>query len=547
VSVTIDQVIQRYKLDDQFSAKAAKVTAMTFSVARAFDQALVKSLTLKNAVNVVAGAFRTLGYGLMATGGAVAGIVAFGIASLKAAGEQEALRRSLEAVLGTQERATQMWTRLKALAIERGLDVGSVVDGVVKLKSAKLPLELAERAVLAVGNAIRSVGRGNTEMQAVLYNFTQIASIGRLTGDELKETLGYLPQLRSALKAAFGTDSLEGLRGKDAQTLLSGIVRELEKAKLVTGGIQMTFDNLKTTAWLAFGAVGDALAKHAIPMIQTFTNWVLYLEGSGALTRITNGMLGLFNMSGSKSQLLESLAWITAFMMNLPGIVRDSANYMMGAFMVFANTVGEVFRVVFSIFLTGALFKAVVAVVQIFRTLVVTIRTLAAMQAFSTAATVAGIAAIAAAAAIAYGIYEGMGKLVGEVDAAIAGVGAGFQNLPAFKKMQVDYQQIKAGFGSFKIEKPEMPDDNAEVIKPMNQIAKATMATARNTEAQLDLARYALGGGDTARFAVTPVELRRMRGGARTVNVRVTGADESINRMLTDIFRQVMPLVSPGW
>ncbi len=58
---------------------------------------------------------------------------------------------------------------------------------------------------------------------------------------------------------------------------------------------------------------------------------------------------------------------------------------------------------------------------------------------------------------------------------------------------------------------------------PIQQIAKATAETARNTRSLVQMRRFALGGGDIGRLGVTPVELAQIR---RAPTVVVQGGDE---------------------
>lgn len=82
-------------------------------------------------------------------------------------------------------------------------------------------------------------------------------------GQDLRQLTEQLPQLRTALKDAFGTVDTEkisksGITGKE---VVQALTKEFSKLPKVTGGINNAFENLRDNAKISFANIGESINK----------------------------------------------------------------------------------------------------------------------------------------------------------------------------------------------------------------------------------------------------------------------------------------------
>lgn len=218
-----------------------------------------------------ADASRRFAVGVGAVAAAAGG---FGIMAVKAAADMESLRMGLDAVSGSSEESEKQLVRLKEVARLPGLGFQEAVQGSINLQAAGLSATTAERALQSFGNALATVGKGKAELSGVILALTQIASKGKVSAEEINQLNERIPQIRVAMKTAFGTADTEELAalGIDSQTFIDGIITEFEKLPPVMGGFNIAVENLQDT-WNAF------LAGEGAKVLQWATSFVVALEG----------------------------------------------------------------------------------------------------------------------------------------------------------------------------------------------------------------------------------------------------------------------------
>lgn len=190
--------------------------------------------------------------------------------ALKAAADFESLRRGLEAVTGSSEKAAVQFERLKKVAELPGLGFKEAVQGAINLQAAGFSANTAERALTAFGNALATVGKGRAELDGVILALSQIQSKGKFSAEELNQLAERLPQIRQAIKAAFGTASTEDIQklGLTSEQIITKIIEQFEKLPQVTGGLRNSFENLRDNAERALAAIGEAIAPAANASIR---------------------------------------------------------------------------------------------------------------------------------------------------------------------------------------------------------------------------------------------------------------------------------------
>lgn len=184
-----------------------------------------------------------------------------GVASLKVAGDIEALQKGLTAVMGSSAAAAAEFERLREVAKLPGLGLEQAVEGSVRLQSAGFSANEARRSLLAFGNALATVGKGAAELSLVNLALSQLQNKTSGYGQDLRQLTEQLPQLRDALTAAFGTADSEqiaklGFTGKQVVQLVTA---EFEKLPKVTGGLKNSFENVSDTIKVAMFRVGTAI------------------------------------------------------------------------------------------------------------------------------------------------------------------------------------------------------------------------------------------------------------------------------------------------
>jgi tape measure domain-containing protein len=132
---------------------------------------------------------------------------------------------------------------------------------------------MAERSLLAYGNALATVGKGKAELAGVTTALTQISAKGKVTAEEINQIAERVPQIRVAMQAAFGTANTEALQkmGLTAKQFIQGVNDELLKLPRVTGGAQNAFENLEDTTRKAFIAIGNNILPTLLPMVERVT------------------------------------------------------------------------------------------------------------------------------------------------------------------------------------------------------------------------------------------------------------------------------------
>lgn len=216
----------------------------------------------ENAVRGIRASFERIGsIGTRLSIGVSAPLAALGVAAVKADADLEALRMGLIAVSGSAAAADKQLARLAEVAKLPGLGFREAIHGSVNLQAAGFSAQLAERALKAFGNALASVGRSKAELDGVIVALTQIQSKGKISAEEINQLAERLPQIRAAMKAAFGTADTEALQkmGISAQEFAEKIISYFEKLPPVTGGVKNAFENIRDAAERAMAEFGAAL------------------------------------------------------------------------------------------------------------------------------------------------------------------------------------------------------------------------------------------------------------------------------------------------
>lgn len=210
-----------------------------------------------------------------------------GAAAFQSAARMDSLVRALAGVSSNAQDLQAQLTRLKEVAKLPGLGFEEAVAGSVALQSAGYSANLAERSLMAFGNALAGAGKGKAELDGVSLALQQIASKGKISAEEINQLRERVPQVGEAMKRAFGTADTEaiGKTGIGAVQFVGKLVSELEKLPKVSGGIQNSIENLS-----------DSIKSALIPLGQGLAD--MFMGASGSTDSLISKLSGLGKMIG---------------------------------------------------------------------------------------------------------------------------------------------------------------------------------------------------------------------------------------------------------
>lgn len=151
--------------------------------------------------------------------------------------------------------------RLREVAKLPGLGFREAIQGSIRLQAVKLNAQLSERALASFGNALATVGKGKADLDGVTLALTQIVSKGKVSAEEINQIAERVPQIREAMKAAFGTADTEVLQKQNLapEKFIEGIVAQLEKLPQASGGAQNAWENFTDSFDQAMVTLGGPL------------------------------------------------------------------------------------------------------------------------------------------------------------------------------------------------------------------------------------------------------------------------------------------------
>lgn len=238
-------------------------------------------------------------------------LAALGGLSLKAAADFDSLRRGLEAVAGSAGAAEQQLARLREIAKLPAVDLNQAAQASIAFQAIGRSAEFAERTIKGVANAVALSGGTSQEFAGVLRQMRQIASMGKLMGEELNVILENAPAMAKALQNAFGTTSAEAIRNLNLTTeeFFERLQQGMESLPQVSGGAANSFDNLRQSLAQAAAVIGGQLLPAVIPLIDGFTRM---LEGMQALNPETVRLGIAFGVTAAAlGPLLSALSAVT--------------------------------------------------------------------------------------------------------------------------------------------------------------------------------------------------------------------------------------------
>lgn len=314
MATVADVLVTKYGLDASgYTSGAGEVTTATVGMEAAMGPA----------VAIIAVLTAGLALAATATVGVVKGMADLAVASSKAGSELESVKMGFQAYAANAAEAEENINRLRLVAQLPGLGFKEAIQGSTRLQAVGMDARLAERSLMAFGNALSLVGGGKDDLNGIILALSQIASKGQVSAEEINQIAERVPQIREAMKAAFGTADTELLqkRGISPEAFIMGMVGALEKLPKATGGAKNAFENLQDSAFVALATIGEQVNKAIVPVLQTVSNFIDYLGSSGSLQTFAEQFGSIFKID--KDGVVSVLSYVAAFLENTPVLIQS--------------------------------------------------------------------------------------------------------------------------------------------------------------------------------------------------------------------------------
>ena len=278
------------------------------------------------------------------TGGALGALAitagAVGVA-IKTAIDFDSQVRGLAGYSKNAQELEAQLARLKEIAKLPGLGMAEVRQGVLNMEAAGFSAKEAEANLMAFGNALALVGKGKADLEGVSTALTQIASKGVLSAEEINQLAERVPQIRQAMKAAFGTSDTEkiqamGITGKKAVMMITA---EMAKLPKMTTSALTSWENMTDgfqEAMLPLGrgildlfqsaeAGGGGLLQYITNVAKSIGETFSALAESGIFTDFVKELFGDVGGEGDVGDgFMRFTANVMAFLTEFPKVVRDT-------------------------------------------------------------------------------------------------------------------------------------------------------------------------------------------------------------------------------
>lgn len=376
---------------------------------------------------------------------------------------------------------------IRQLANQPGINLEQAAGGFTKLRGVGIDSAYAIRIIDTFSNHLVRAGKSAEDLDGVLTAITQIIGKGNVQAEEINQIAERFPGVRQFITKRYGTG--KDLTGIDSQSFITNLVEDLRKGMApIPRTISDTLSSMSDSFFLLVGKIGQGIAGPLMGVFDQLNSWVSKLVDSGELEKLGNS-LGVKLVPS-----VDSLAWAAATagaaLMEIPSIL---------------NTVKEGLGIV-----GGAASNP----------------WLAGLAGFGGGA-MAG-AGFGPLGALITGAV-GAGLAVWGQQTVVNGVRGRANGKPFAQTQKELYDKLIESYNrSVSEPKQALP----EATKAFEEVAQAQIQTAANTqrmvelqEKLVDLNRQVLGGGQLAKYAVSPVNLDQAMGfNSAAVGRRVTEA-----------------------
>ena len=261
--------------------------------------------------------------------------------------------RGLAAYSASSSDLAAQIARLETLAKAPGLGFDQLIQGVTRLEAAGFSAAQAEGALKQFGNALALVGGSKNDLDGVALALTQIKSKGVVSAEEINQIAERVPQVRAAMKAAFGTSSTEEIQklGITATQFVTKLTTEMSKLPRATGGLQNALDNIDD----AFKKAGRTAGAGFFELFKAGPP--IFNQLSASLQNVANFINQVFTTIAESEMFkqiqrnissiiisLQKLSPVFAFIFKAIGaVILGVINFITEKIAIFANVLSKIF------------------------------------------------------------------------------------------------------------------------------------------------------------------------------------------------------------
>lgn len=410
--------------------------------------------------------------------------------ALAAAASYDSLVRALATTTNSTADLQAQMARLQQLAKLPGIGFEEAVRGSVRLQAVGVSARLAEKTMAGFANAVARSGGSKADFGEAIRQLTQIASQGKLAGDELRVIAERIPGFSNVIRSAFGTVDTKAINemGLSSVQLVEKIAMAIGKLPKATGGIQTALDNMSDTLqqklYAPLGRISAAFAGAFGPALERL---------------LTAAAPGFERMAAAAERLSRTrlASFFNATVGNLEGFNRVIA-ITTGLMIAMAGprVVGSIVTGVRAIITALKALQVVMRQTGIMATIMQAINTRGASIGASLAGLGAGIGAAMVIDASLNRLFSSDGPSLPSVPGGLYGAGGGGGS-------------TLSAMGSLVASAVKTASDLQQ--QKMEMQYKWLLAIERNTAKSADaltMRRQSLGGADLAKLGVTAAELK---------------------------------------
>lgn len=359
--MTVDVLRTVFILEDQYTARAQ--TAIKATKALAHAQSQVTGVGANGGSSGLAGYFKlaaseldsatpvigevvsvlkSLSIAAVGAGLAFAGFTGYAI---KQYASFEQLISALKVYAGTAEETEKQVRRLKEVALLPGLGFREALESSVALQAVGFDARLAERALMAFGNALVSAGKGKAELDGIFLALSQIVSKGKISAEEINQIAERLPQIRMVLMEMYGTADTEKLQkmGVSVESFVMGVIDKLELLPKASGGAQVSLENMMDTIDRIVVQFGKFAAQALIPALNELERFGSFLERNNIIGATVQRFYEATSASSAFADTLRVAAGIVTDIGKSISSAAEKATGFGEGIQSFANEVGKLF------------------------------------------------------------------------------------------------------------------------------------------------------------------------------------------------------------
>ena len=253
-------------------------------------------------------------------------ILSLGNTALQTVVKMDRMNRAMTTMEGSAAGAQARLAELREAARLPGIGFEQAVQGDIRLRSVGVTAEMSKRAIVEFGNALALSGGSASDLDGVILALGQIASKGQVSAEEINQIGERVPQIRAALKSAFGTADTEAIQkmGMSFEQFLGGLLNYFGGLDRATAGLDENLSDIGQSIKTivnegagpivnelvpAFGELATAVAENKDEFAALGSSAVSALQMIGNAFKFTSQTIGgiAFAMAGSSEQFQKEM------------------------------------------------------------------------------------------------------------------------------------------------------------------------------------------------------------------------------------------------